>query len=54
MSRTEKRHPFNIFSKERKTYRHPLQRIRRHRARQRLHQGQEPERERRTSGWLTW
>lgn len=53
MTRTEKRTPFNWFSKERKAFRKPLQRIWRHRAKAALRQHQEPERERKTSGWLT-
>jgi hypothetical protein len=54
MTRTEKRQPYNVFSKEKKMWRKPLLRVWRHRAKQALHVGDEPERERKTSGWLTW
>jgi hypothetical protein len=54
MTRTEKRQPYNVFSKEKKVWRKPLLRVWRHRAKQALHVGDEPERERKTSGWLTW
>jgi hypothetical protein len=55
LSRTKKAEPFNIYSKEKKTYRGPWLKKLRRRAKMDLTQGKEPPpRERRTSGWLTW
>jgi hypothetical protein len=55
VSRTHKAQPHNIYSKERKPYRHTWFKKLRRRAKMDLAQGQEPPvRERRTSGWLTW
>lgn len=53
MTKTERREPFNYYTKERKPFRKALQRVWRHRAKRALHTEREPERERRTSGWLT-
>lgn len=54
MSGTRKRTPYNIYSKERKPQRHAWLKKLRRRAHMDVAQGKEPERERRTSGWLTW
>ncbi len=54
MSDTRKRTPYNIFGKEKKSRRRPLHKIWRRDRKQAIRQGQEPQPEKRTSGWLTW
>jgi hypothetical protein len=54
MSGTVKRTPPHPMSKEDKAHRKPWHRQVRHAAKLAVRQGEEPERIKRTSGWLTW
>lgn len=54
MSRTIRRENPRPYAKESKPYRKPVERQRRHADNQAVRCGLEPERHRKTSGWLTW